>query len=508
MAKIEETLNDILKALKEQKEDIKDAKVETDRKLESFMNIIGTEMKGMKKGMSEMSRVMDENEKENKTGQDRIAAELRENGRRNKEYMEKMDDRIANLEEALRRNNIGRTNREGIEKTKDRQMEREKPKETRNAVFEKEKEKESKKEKERGWNEERVIPTDWTASFRKQLAEDAEKAGRETEGGKGRYRDCRNENKEYEDNTKMRKKSGMRKLKKWFCDESPINTSESESESGGEQEMWEEKVQRRERNKDRRRKNLENRRANMRETATKASRTLGLHPIENKDIEEYSKKLGDPKKAVEKVVRNYLRDYLQFNSEELKEVEINDTKVSTKGDKTVYVSFNDIENIREIHWRMGELKNKDIIVKKFIPPQFWERYIHLNRACTAYRADNPDAKTQLRFSNRDVEIMMKTKGTEEPYRKVPFSEVTDPREVPAFDHRIKWTQRNTRPLRRKLQNRENSGENDSLSQLIRNGSTGGAGAGLIRTRSDDSTTMTGKKPRQDVEQFGSGMETE
>ena len=93
-------------------------------------------------------------------------------------------------------------------------------------------------------------------------------------------------------------------------------------------------------------------------------------------------------------MRDYLRDYLQFE-----EVEIKDTKNSAKGDETVYVVFGSIETIRDIHWRVAEVRNKKIVVRNFIPPQFWSRYMYLNKACTEHRGLYPKIKTQLRLAH-------------------------------------------------------------------------------------------------------------
>ena len=331
-------------------------------------------------------------------------------------------------------------------------------------------------------------PTNWTRRCREQLEEDARKGEKEKESSEV--------------------KKGMRKLKKWFGEESPDNSLSSESDSGGEEENWEEKVNRRQRNSERRRRNIENRRNTIKETATKASLTLGIQPVKNKDIEDHLRVTKDPRKARELAVRDYLRDYLQFNEEELEEVEIKDTKISSKGDETVYVVFGSIETIRDIHWRVAEVRNKEIVVRNFIPPQFWSRYMYLNKACSEYRGLYPKIKTQLRFGSRDVEIMMKEKGSKDPYKKVTYSEVTDPSGVPGFDHSIKWTQRQERKPRRKLIPADNGHEHQSLHYLTRANST--EGTGILRQRSNGSIGKGGKKPRYDEEkdEEKDGMDTE
>ena len=58
--------------------------------------------------MCNINRVIEEQDKENKVSQKRILEELKENKRRNEEYQKKMNNKIANLEEALNRSTFRR----------------------------------------------------------------------------------------------------------------------------------------------------------------------------------------------------------------------------------------------------------------------------------------------------------------------------------------------------------------------------------------------------------------
>ena len=242
----------------------------------------------------------------------------------------------------------------------------------------------------------------------------------------------------------------MKAIKKWFAEESSESSNASEESSSEEEEVWEEKVARRERNKMRRRKNKENRMNKERITATKAALILGLQPIFSKDIEEHNKITKDLKVARKLAVYDYLRDFLQFNTEELNEVKIEDTKPSAKGDNTVYVAFANIEAIKDINWRVAQIRDKRVSIRNYIPPQFFERYMYINRECSAYRREYPEIKTQLRFGQRDVEILCKKRGSEEPYRTVSLDTITDPKRVPGFDHNMTWKQQEERAPRRQL----------------------------------------------------------
>ena len=143
------------------------------------------------------------------------------------------------------------------------------------------------------------------------------------------------------------------------------------------------------------------------EVATKASLTIGCHPIKVKDVEDLRRLHGDSEKARREAVMIYLRDYLQFNDDKLKEVEVKDTETSAKGDNTIYVAFGSIDTIKELHRRAAEIRNPDIMLRNYVPPQFSTKYMHLSKACTEYRQKNPDMKTQIRFGSKDIEILLK-----------------------------------------------------------------------------------------------------
>ena len=190
----------------------------------------------------------------------------------------------------------------------------------------------------------------------------------------------------------------MNALKKWFGQESPDTSEISEESDSTENENEEEKVERQERNKRRRRRNMENHKKLKAEVSIKASLTIGCHPIYEKDVENLRQKLGDLAKACTEAVKIFLRDFLQFNEEELKYMEIKDTKTSAKGESMIYVVFGSLENIKELHWRAAEIKDPSIMLRNYVPPQFWARYMHLSKSCSDYRKENPQMKTHMFWS--------------------------------------------------------------------------------------------------------------
>ena len=74
----------------------------------------------------------------------------------------------------------------------------------------------------------------------------------------------------------------------------------------------------------------------------------------------------------------------------------------------------------------------------------------LSRGCNDFRENNPDMKTQLRFSDKDIEIMIKNRGSTEPYRTVKYEEIMDIKDIPGYDDNIKWKSKGEIPIRRKI----------------------------------------------------------
>ena len=60
------------------------------------------------------------------------------------------------------------------------------------------------------------------------------------------------------------------------------------------------------------------------------------------------------------------------------------------------------------------MRNDNLVIRQYIPPGFYKRYIEINKKCTEARANDSTLKTQLRFGKRDVELFIKFKGEEKP----------------------------------------------------------------------------------------------
>ena len=118
---------------------------------------------------------------------------------------------------------------------------------------------------------------------------------------------------------------------------------------------------------------------------------------------------------------------------------ISDAIVSAKRDGVVYAAFDDKGDIHEIRVRTAECREDDIIIRNYIPPQTYDRYMFVNRLCQKLREKDEKLRTQVRFGVRDVEVMTKIRGSKDPYRLKLLDELTDLRDIPKFDHSKAWS---------------------------------------------------------------------
>ena len=166
-------------------------------------------------------------------------------------------------------------------------------------------------------------------------------------------------------------------------------------------------------------------------------------------------------------------------------------KKATK-DKLVYSAMERYESVKEIHIRRASCGDDMIIVREYIPPQFWDRFKAIGRKASEKRADNPNLKTQIRWGEKDLEIYTKLKGRNEQMTRTSLKEFMEDSSLPDFDFRIKWQQRfETRDRRqpdfRKVRNGPPSLEEDTAITDHRKN--------LRRQRSTNSNNETTKKSR-------------
>ena len=216
-----------------------------------------------------------------------------------------------------------------------------------------------------------------------------------------------------EDKMKKKGSSAMKKLKNWFCDSEDEEDISSEEDTTEGEEDWEE-VDRKERNvkrKERRRLKKERLKA---ETSQKASKIVGIGPITRRSVDHFDKELKNFEKAKMAVLREFLQFYLNYDSDEIDDMGIEATQLAK--DDILYIVIDDQSNIRELFGRIAQVQNNDIMTRNFIPPQFFERFMHINMRCKELRESNNSIKTQIRFGKHDIEVMTKIRGSDDPYK--------------------------------------------------------------------------------------------
>ena len=139
--------------------------------------------------------------------------------------------------------------------------------------------------------------------------------------------------------------------------------------------------------------------------------------------------------------------FLRFDDETIEKMVINEKQESHNDDNVVYVAFEDFKDfkwIKMIHLRMVSVKNPKLSARNVIPTQFIKEYMFLNQGCAEHMQEYSDMKTQLRFSNRDIEVLIKIKGISEPYRVICYEEIINTMEMPEFEYDMVWKPKSDR----------------------------------------------------------------
>ena len=93
----------------------------------------------------------------------------------------------------------------------------------------------------------------------------------------------------------------------------------------------------------------------------------GIGPISTQDIIKPISATNENEKSKILAIKEHLAKYYKYDEEELEEIDI----VKTKGDNVVYFAVSKYENMRDIYVHKAEVRNNDIILRSFIPPQFY-----------------------------------------------------------------------------------------------------------------------------------------
>ena len=144
--------------------------------------------------------------------------------------------------------------------------------------------------------------------------------------------------------------------------------------------------------------------------------------------------------------------------------------------------------LKEIHSRVAACRNEVVQLRNFVPPQYYRRCMFLSQRCAEIRKEDPSKKTQIRFNFDDVEIMMKDRGSSEPYKVVDLEKICNVEEIPPYDHDIKWTVKKDRIRKTFVRKSPNKGVPKSL---------GGAG---IHAMSRTNSLEAGPRKKQRFEE--------
>ena len=295
------------------------------------------------------------------------------------------------------------------------------------------------------------------------------------------------------------------KITTWFGEET--TTSESESE---DTESWSE-VDRKRRNQEKRRILKRRKKEKEERVATKAAGMAGIGPIDINDATRHMNDGMNFEDAKVAALKHFLRENLGYNETELEELSIEETRFATKGEKILYVAMSSQDHVKELHVRRAESRNDCIKVRNYIPPNFFDRFMALNRICAEKRAEDPWLKTQLRFGRADIEIYTKRKGGEAGYRLTNLNDFVGQQQVPLFDHRIRWKKFVDQPPRRIVTYKKTQ-EQDPLRMDSLPGGTPLDGAasqptGIVRANSN-TVNSNSKKIRVDASSSESNSDTD
>ena len=234
----------------------------------------------------------------------------------------------------------------------------------------------------------------------------------------------------------------------WFGYDQDSSEEETEDETEDDDTNEWNKVDRMKKKKEKKIRQREKRKLKIEETAKKAQKMIGLGPFSKKELNEQCEKEVNYEKVKVNMVKNHLRKIYKYNTEELNNIKIEETKITIKDEIFIYIAMKEIEDIREIYRRKAEIKRDDVILRNYIPPQFFARFTALNNICKLRREEDPQLKTQIRFSSKDLEIMTKKKGSSEPFVRTNINDFVGEQELPSFDSKIKWKKNTDRKPRR------------------------------------------------------------
>ena len=209
---------------------------------------------------------------------------------------------------------------------------------------------------------------------------------------------------------------------------------------------WDGTVERNEAQKKRKIERYRNKKILQLKVAKKAKHIIGLGPIRRASIGYFFDIIADFEEAKKMAIDEFLSEYLQLNEEERKYFVILETVIAKNDEDLIYVTFQDFESIKENKSRVAQIKNDEIKIRNFIPPQYWARYKFLSNYCSEERLKDSNIKTMIHFNDTDLEVLFKDKKVDEQYYTVSLKDIEkETGNIPNFDHSVSWIKRQDRP---------------------------------------------------------------
>ena len=186
---------------------------------------------------------------------------------------------------------------------------------------------------------------------------------------------------------------------------------------------WDRTVDREEKNKEKKEKEKAKNIEKVKKVMLVGQSSIVIGPIKDKLLDYFHKITGDFEEANKMAAVEFLTAYHKFDSRDMSDVNITDTRMSGKGDEIVYIVLDDPDKVKEIRRRLADSKNPWIKTRDFIPPQVYKRYAAMSKFAAEYRGKNKDMKTQIRFGNDDIHLLTKVRGSEDPFEIMDMEEI-------------------------------------------------------------------------------------
>ena len=227
--------------------------------------------------------------------------------------------------------------------------------------------------------------------------------------------------------------------------------------------------------------------------ASRAANMVSLGPVSWDSVNFFKYKGEDLETAKKLAVKEYLRYNLNYSWDVLNKLSIAETRMSTRSEAIINIAFENEGEIRELYARKAESRNENLVVRNYVPPNFHERFMFLNKICAEKRKENPLLKTQIRFGKRDMEVYTKIKGEEQGFKKVHLEDFTDTKLIPKFDLRIKWRRYKDKLPRNPNNHWEDLGERPSTRNISANKRT----VNQMRKKTDSANGQSFAKRQED-----------